>query len=64
MPNDNINIELDLIWGVNEIAKAIGREPRQTSYMLSMGVLPAKKVGERWVIERKKLVAFFTGEAA
>ncbi len=50
---------LDLIWEVAEIAKLIGRTPRQTFHMLQSGQLPAKKVGGRWVIERSKLVAFF-----
>ncbi len=55
---------LDLIWGVDAIAKVIGRDHRQTSYMLSSGLLPGKKVGDRWVVERSKLIAFFTGEVA
>lgn len=50
---------LDLIWEVTEIAKIIGRTPRQTFHMLKNGELPAKKVGGRWVAERSKLVAFF-----
>lgn len=56
--------ELELIWGANEIAKRIGRSPRSTFDMLEKGELPAKKVNGRWVIERRKLVEFFTGEAA
>ena len=55
---------LDLIWGGEEIAKLIGRSPRATFGMLEKGELPAKKVGSRWVAERNRLVAFFTGEAA
>jgi hypothetical protein len=56
--------DLDLIWGLEGIAKAIGRSVRQTQYMLSRGVLPAKQVGNRWVIERSKLVKFFAEDAA
>jgi hypothetical protein len=56
--------ELDLIWGVNAIAKAIGRTDRQTFHMVSNGELPARKIGSRWVIERSKLVAHFTEDAA
>lgn len=56
--------ELDLIWGVSAIARIIGRSDRQTFHLLSTGQIPARKVGDRWVIERSKLVAFFTGEAA
>ncbi len=55
---------LDLIWGASDIAKVIGRSPRATFDMLSKGELPAKQVNGRWVIERGKLIAFFTGDAA
>ncbi len=55
---------LDLIWGAGAIAKVIGRSPRATFDMLDKGELPAKKVNGRWVIERNKLVTFFTGDAA
>jgi len=56
--------KLDLIWGGEEIAKMIGRSRRQTFHMLDSGELPAKKVGNRWVIERSKLIAFFMETAA
>lgn len=56
--------KLDLIWGAATIAEAIGRSRRATFYLLDSGELPAKKVGGRWVVERSKLVAFFTGQAA
>lgn len=58
------NTNLDLIWEVGEIAKIIGRSPRQTFHMLNKGELPAKKVGGRWVTERSKLIAFFMEDAA
>jgi hypothetical protein len=51
--------KMDLIWGADEISKVIGRSTRVTFHMLTTGVLPAKKVGGRWVIERSKLIAFF-----
>jgi len=55
---------LDLIWGASEIAKVIGRTSRATFGMLEKGELPARKINGRWVIERSKLIAVFTGEAA
>ncbi|EJZ22432.1 DNA-binding protein [Rhizobium sp. Pop5] len=55
--------KLDLVWGGAEIAQIIGRSRRQTFHMLETGQLPAKKVGDRWVADRSKLIAFFT-EAA
>jgi len=62
MANENEN--LDLIWGLEDISKAIGRTVRQTHYMLSTGKLPAKQIGNRWVVERSKLIAFFMETAA
>lgn len=56
--------DIELIWGVNAIAKLIGRTDRQVFHMLTNGQLPARKVGGRWVAERSKLIAFFMGEAA
>nr|WP_316656578.1 DNA-binding protein [uncultured Gellertiella sp.] len=58
------NSKLDLLWGVGEIAKAIGRNERQAFHMLATGQLPARKIGGRWCIERGQLVRFFTGDAA
>lgn len=55
---------LDLIWGIDGISKAIGLSFPATAYMLKQGQLPAKKIGERWVIERGELAAFFKGKAA
>jgi len=58
------NEPLELIWGIEEIGKVIGRTSRQTYHMLVSGNLPAKQVGNRWVAERGKLVAFFLEDAA
>ncbi|WP_117195103.1 DNA-binding protein [Rhizobium terrae] len=52
-------VEMELVWGGEEIAKIIGRSPRITFHLLEKGELPAKKVGGRWVAERGKLIAFF-----
>lgn len=55
----------DLIWGIAEIAKVIGRTERQTYHMVASGSLPVvKQVGQRYVASRSKLIAFFMGEAA
>lgn len=55
---------IDLIWEVSEIAKLIGRTERQTFHLLSAGQLPAKKVGNRWVASRSKLIEFLTSATA
>lgn len=52
---------LDLIWGVDAIAKEIDRTPRQTFHLCSQGEIPARKIGGRWVIERGTLISFFAG---
>jgi hypothetical protein len=54
----------DLVWGAEAIADVIGRTPRQTFHMLDAGLLPAMKIGNRWVAERGKLFRFFLGDAA
>ena len=51
---------LDLLWGVDAIAKVIGRTYRQTYHMIRTGHLPAKQVGGRWVVSRAELEAFFS----
>ncbi|PBB20567.1 hypothetical protein [Mesorhizobium sp. WSM4313] len=56
---------LDLIWGVEEIGKLIGRNYQQTYHMIRSGKLPmVKQVGERYVASRGKLIAFFMEDAA
>jgi hypothetical protein len=52
----------DLIWGCAAIAAAIGRNQRATFHLLENQLLPAHKVGERWVASRKKLLATLTGD--
>lgn len=43
---------LNLIWGADEIAKAINRPVRATYHMLESGSLPgAAKVGGRWCFD-------------
>lgn len=54
----------DIVWEVENIARIIGRTPRQTYHILASGDLPAKKVGGRWVASRRKLIAAVLGDAA
>jgi hypothetical protein len=48
-----------LIWGVPAIAQEIDRTPRQTWHLLNSGLLPAKKVGAKWVATKGGLRDFF-----
>jgi hypothetical protein len=59
--NDN-DENSDLLWGAEAIGNAIGRSPRATFYMLEAGLLPAKRVGRRWVASKRKLLAAVTGD--
>ncbi|MAA98684.1 MAG: hypothetical protein CMN87_10785 [Stappia sp.] len=56
--------EFNIVWGAEEIARVIGRTPRQTFHLMASGQIPAKKVGGRWCAERGKLIEFFTKEDA
>jgi hypothetical protein len=56
--------ELDLIWGASAIGKAVGLSERQTKHILSIGELPARKVGGRWVASRRKLQEHFENAPA
>lgn len=51
---------LDLIWGAHAIGKVIGRSTRSTFGLLEKGMLPARKINGRWVIDRADLIEIFT----
>ena len=55
---------IDLVWGAEDIGKMIKQSARQTFHMLENGLLPAKKVGSRWVADRRTLAEFFLRETA
>lgn len=56
---------LELLWGAEEIGKAIGATRRRAFHMLESGALPgARKIGGRWCITRQRLREIFEGEAA
>jgi len=51
-----------LVWGVDEIAKVIGRTPRQTFHILARGQLKTPlKVGGKWVANREALIRELSG---
>jgi hypothetical protein len=52
---------LDLVWGCAAIAAVIRRSERSVFHLLENGLLPAKKVGGRWVASRRKLLDALTG---
>jgi hypothetical protein len=44
------------VWGAKAIGAIIGKNPRQTFWLLQNGMLPARKVGSLWVSERQTLL--------
>jgi hypothetical protein len=53
----------DLVWTLPAIGRAIGRNPRETHYLASRGLLPGvRKVGGLYVASRRKLIAGLTGD--
>jgi hypothetical protein len=47
---------IDFVWEVKRIAEVIQQTERQTFNLLEKGLLPAKKIGGRWVASRQKLI--------
>jgi hypothetical protein len=62
------NLDLDLVWGLNNIGKAINRSERQARYLLELGALPCGRVGRRLFASRTELRRVFSsilrGESA
>ena len=54
----------DIVWGAQAIAAVIRANERRTFRLLENGMLPAKKVGGRWVASRRKLLEAIIGEPA
>ena len=50
------------LWGCKAISKEIGKNERQTFYLLESGLLPAQKVGRQWVTTRSRVRAWLHGE--
>ena len=48
------------IWGAKAIGEVIGKNRRQTFWLLQNGLLPARKVGSLWVSDRRVLLNFLS----
>jgi hypothetical protein len=57
-------IDDDIVWGADKIGEVINRPPRAAFHMLTAGLLPAKKIGDRWCASRRKLLEALLGEIA
>ena len=64
MQSEDVAINADAVWGVDEIAIVVGRTRRVTQWLLQNGELPGRKVGGRWVASRRRLRAFLAGDEA
>jgi len=54
----------DVVWGAQAIAAVWRANERRTFRLLATGMLPATKVGGRWVASRRKLLEAIIGEPA
>lgn len=52
-------MQMNLLWGADAIARAVGLSRRQTFHLLETHVLPARKVGGRWVADLVVLRQYF-----
>jgi hypothetical protein len=50
------------IWGAARIAREVGLDRAQAYHLLSRGLLPARRVGRRWVTTRDRLRQALTGD--
>lgn len=51
--------DLDLVWGYAGIGAALNLSERQARYLLTRNMLPAQKIGERWVASKSDLREYF-----
>jgi hypothetical protein len=49
-------------WGVERIARHIGRNVRQTYYLLQNQKIPAQKIGALWVARKSTIDRALSGE--
>ncbi len=54
----------DYVWGASAIASLLNVSTRQAYYMLEQGLIPARKVGAKWVVSRQQLDQFLQADEA
>jgi hypothetical protein len=54
--------DCDILWGVEAIAAHIGRNVRQTYYLVQSQKIPAQKVGALWVGRKSTIDRALSGE--
>jgi hypothetical protein len=51
-----------IIWGADRIGREIGLDRAATYHLLARNLLPARRIGRRWVSSRTRLRLALTGE--
>lgn len=59
MTKSSLEKQLDLVWGIENIAAYIGRSRGQTYSALTKNEIPAKLVNNRWAASRSALRKYF-----
>jgi hypothetical protein len=52
---DEIQAKNDVIWGAREIGREVGLDRGAAYHLLNRGLLPARRVGRKWVASRDQL---------
>ena len=55
-------IDSTVLWGVKNIARAIGKPPRGVYHLLETGRLPARKIGRQLIATKEALDRFFADQ--
>jgi hypothetical protein len=61
MNDDNLDTP---IWGAVAIGRVIGRNERQTFYLLHQKRIDADRIGSQWVSTPRRLLARIRGEGS
>lgn len=52
------------VWGAKAIGNEMGLTERQTFHLLERGLLPAKKIGDKWLADANQLHSLITSAAS
>jgi predicted DNA-binding transcriptional regulator AlpA len=63
-PIADVELHSDLLWGVEAIAKFIGRERRQVYYLIARRAFPSRKIGHRTIVASKSELRTFLAAQA
>lgn len=58
--NIEVQVNLDLLWGVREIGGFLGIDPNKAFRLLKSGELPGRMMGGKWCARKSELLDAFT----